>query len=458
MGVMNVAPTAMKEKIIQIFEGALSQKDRLGIDHLFLSALVQTKRSVNIFEGKLDAVDIADELSIGVWLSKNSSWGSATIETTDELALSKAMEQAKESTQFTDSDADYSLAPSVDAKKKYVPDPAIASLSMKDLETWGLSIEKEALSFGPEIQNVPYAGCAYSTWTRIIANSQDLRIVESSHRLHSFLSVMAKGKTDRVVNCHEGESFLKCSDFNPEDLVTDIAGEAIRRIDPQTVKSGTYAILLAPRVASQLLASFSSIFSGDMLYKKLTRLEGQEGQQIASDVLTISQASHQGLSPHEFDAEGMQCQNIDIIKDGVFKNFLHNRYTAKKAGTQSTGNACGGIGQSPIVAPANLYWDGETVAVDDLVQSIEVGLLINELHGASASPISGDFSYGALGYWIENGKICHPIADFTIAGNFFDLLNNIEGFGDDLKFYSPSLLGSYGGRSLLVSNIAVSGN
>jgi PmbA protein len=207
----------------------------------------------------------------------------------------------------------------------------------------------------------------------------------------------------------------------------------------------------------QILGTFAAIFSGDFLYKGLTRLAGKVGQKISSDVVSILDAGMAGLVPHQFDAEGVRCEAKTIVERGVLKLFLQNRYTAQKTGYESTGNAAGGLESLPGVSPANMAWSGKISTTSSLLSGLDRGLLLKELHGASASPISGDFSYGALGYWVENGKIQYPVADITVAGNIFDLLTKIEGLGDDLRYFSPHMLGSIGGRSLLVSSLVVSG-
>ena len=164
-----------------------------------------------------------------------------------------------------------------------------------------------------------------------------------------------------------------------------------------------------------------------------------------------------GLVPHSYDAEGSVVQSRSLIQNGILQGFCHNIYTASKCDVKTTGNASGGLESSPQVSAANLKFTGKTIPVLQMISTMKKGILITELHGSAASPISGEFSYGALGYWIENGaKVC-PIADFTIAGNFFDFLKNIEALGDDANYFFPHLFGSYGGASLLVNQLAVSG-
>lgn len=448
----------IKNKILSLFEEALQKRSIQGIDHLFLSALLRSKRGISLYEGKVDAVEIADEIKIGVWLGIQGHWGCSSLEQVTEPALNLAIQQARQASQFSDPDPDYSLASTKATPTPHQPDDSILKLTMEDLERISHQMENQAKNASPLIHNIPEVGMGYDSLTRIIANSQGIRIIEQNHLLKAGLSVMAAGNDGRNVNVHEMDYGTEKNHFKPEEIVSEVTQEVISRVSPRSVPSGKWPILFDPRSAAQLLATFWSIYSGDLLYRKLTRLEEKLGQQIASPLLSITQTGMDGLVPHVFDAEGSPVQTKNIIQEGRFETFLHNRYTAKRAKTETTGNAAGGLGDTPGVTPANLRIDGQLTATQDLVSSLSRGILVKELHGASSSPISGDFSYGTLGYWIENGKIQYPVADFTIAGNFFDLIKKIQGIGDDLRYFMPHALGSYGGRSLLVQELAVSGS
>lgn len=451
----------MKDKIIRLFESALQKQSGLGIDHLFLSALLRNKRGVSLYQGEIDSVEIADEIKLGVWLGISHRWGCSSLEQVSEEAMDRALTQTMQASRFSDPDPDHSLAsPSHHPSEKSLADSEISKISMKEFEKIGHAMEGQIRKSSPLITNIPEVSVGHDSFCRILFNSAGVKLIEKNSLLKAGLSVMAEGEDKRVVNVHEMDYWKTLTDFRPQDIVAEVTSEVLSRISPRIPASGSWPILFDPRTSAQLLATFWSIFSGDMLYRKLTRLEGKLGQEIASQSLSIREAGNdqRALVPHLFDAEGIPHQDKYIVQNGIFQTFLHNRYTAKKAGVQTTGNAAGGLGDIPGISPTNIRWEGQKISrVSDLISPIKKGILVKELHGASSSPISGDFSYGTLGYWIEDGKIQYPIADFTIAGNFFELLKKISGVGNDLRFFMPHLLGSYGGRSLLVESLDVSG-
>ncbi len=448
----------MKQKIVTLFQEILSQKSQLGVDHLFLSAVVRQKRGVNVFKSEVDAVEIADEIKIGVWAGTQNRWGTSVLESLEPEALKKAVSQAKLASSYNDADPDYSLAEVAAPFSPHVPDPEISKVSMGELEQAARAMETKALAFSPLIKNIPDVGAGYDVFLRVVANSNGLCVSEEAAMLKAGMSVMAQGSDGRMVNVHEMEYWPRSKDFRVDPLVEEILHEVTSRVNPKPVPTGSWPVIFDPRAAVHLLGTFTSIFSGDALYRHLTRLEGKLGETIASPIVTLRDTPTQGLVPHVFDAEGTPATEKNLIDAGIFKTFLHNRYTAKKAGTQTTGNAGGGVEDPPSISPMNLSWESsQPTPIAAMYQLPAKGLLIREMAGASASAISGDFSYGALGYWIENGEIQYPIADFTIAGNFFDLLKRIQAVGDDLRWFSPHLLGSMGGRSLLVEALSVSG-
>jgi len=447
----------MKQKILHLFNQEIKKKDQRGIDHLLLSALLRSRHGVSLFKGEIDSVELSDLIQIGVWVGKKGRWGVSSLEQVSDTRLNQAIEQAIEASGFSDEDEDCSLAQPSKPVNSYKPDASISKMTTPQLKDAGLQMESRAQAYSPLIQNIPHISCDYDVITRVLVNSEGVNLCEENSFLSASLSVSASGPDKRVVNYTGSRHFLDHSQFNVDSLVDEVAGEAVARVEPRNARTGKSAILLDPQSAAHLLSMFWSVFSGDHLYRKLTRLDGKLDAKIASECVTLKDNGEGGLIPHAFDAEGSPCHQKLMIDQGVFRSFLHNRYTAKKANTQTTGNAEGGLGSVPGVSPGNISWEKTKSNGADLLTQLNKGILIKELHGASASPISGDFSLGALGYWVEGGKIQYPIADFTIAGNFFDLLLGIEGVGDDLRFFSPHLLGSYGGRSLLVNSLAVSG-
>ncbi|MCB1213939.1 MAG: TldD/PmbA family protein [Deltaproteobacteria bacterium] len=444
------------DSLFNLLEQGLAEAKKIGVSNILLSAMAKEQRGVEVFERELKSVQVSDEVKLSVWLSMGEAWGASTCEGLNLTSLKQAIEQAKLACEFSDPDPNYSLAPSIQLEEHHFIDESIFKTSMQDLEKEALKMEALALAFDPKIKNVSELSWGHTKKTRYLLNSQGLKHAETSGLRHIGLSVLAEGKDGRVVNAYEGESIRHLKDFDSQAWVGQVAAEAVRRIEPKTIKSGDYEIILEAAPAAQLLRSFVPAFGGDFLYKGLSKLEKKLEQKIASEIVTLSQSPIQGLVPVVLDGEGMPAQDLDLIKEGMFKNFYHNLYTAKKAGVKTTGNAAFASGQAPALSPLNLAWQGKTMPEEELLKKVNQALYIKELHGAMASPISGDFSYGALGYWVEDGQIQYPIADFTVAGNFFEMLLNIKGMGQKLRYQSTHVTGSYGGRDLWVKGLKVS--
>ncbi len=210
-----------------------------------------------------------------------------------------------------------------------------------------------------------------------------------------------------------------------------------------------------------MLESFTGIFSAENVQKDLSLLKGKLNEKIGSDKFTVIDDPFMegGLSSKSFDGEGVACKFKKVIDKGVLKTYLHNLKTAKKDGVETTGNASKSSYKSPIdISPSNFYIDKGDKSFDEIISSIEKGILITELQGlhSGLNTISGDFSLAALGFEIESGKIKRPVEQITVAGNYFDMIKDIEDVGTDLKFGLPG--DAYiGSPSLKIKKLSVSG-
>jgi PmbA protein len=442
----------MIEKIEEIFDKQIQNISTYNIDGLYLSAIYKSKRGVNIYQSEIDAVEIADSVQMGVMVEKDHRFSCALTENLTDEGVEFAINQAILTNEFVDVQNKMSLAQS--DKESYSSSSSKKQISIDELKDLAIKSEKKAYDFSSYINNVPYTYFGLEDVHRLVQNSQGTKTLETNHLFQGAISLASFGKTNRPVNYHHSKSIID-NQFDLDHFVKNACEETILRMDPEKTTSGNYTLIFDPRVCAQLLMAFIPAFYGDALDKKITRLENQLDQKISSSILNLIDDPTCGLIPHRYDGEGNQTQGVHLIENGVFKSFLHNTLTANKTNQTNTGNATYSLGMLPGVQYSNLRIDGEIS--ENLISNLDHGILIKELHGASHSPISGDFSYGGVGYLIEEGKIKKPINDFTVAGNFFDLLNKVEKIGDDLEYYFPKTLGSVGGRSLQVSDITISG-
>ena len=218
------------------------------------------------------------------------------------------------------------------------------------------------------------------------------------------------------------------------------------RLNPRSVKTGQYPVLFAPELARGLIGSFLGAVSGGNLYRQASFLQDSIGRRIFPEWLDLYENPHlpRGFRSAYFDAEGVATTASDIVSHGVIQRYLLGSYSARKLGLQSTGNA-GGVHNLKVSANAG--------DLKSLINAMGTGLLVTELMGQGVNTLTGDYSRGAAGFWIENGEIQYAVDELTIAGNLAQMLPAIEVIGDDVDTRSHVQVGS-----LLIGRMTVAGN
>lgn len=227
----------------------------------------------------------------------------------------------------------------------------------------------------------------------------------------------------------------------PEDLqsaeeIGRIAGRrTVRRLDSRKIKTCQVPVLFEATLASGLISSLVSAISGGNLYRKSSFLLDSLGKQIASPLLTIDEAPHlkKGLASSPFDNEGVATRARQIVQNGVLQGYVLSSYSARKLGLQTTGNAGGNH---------NLLVQSGTQDFSGLLRQMDTGLVVTELLGHGMNMVTGDYSRGAAGFWVEKGIIVHAVEEITIAGNMVEMLKMIVGIGNDVLVQGSKQVGS----------------
>jgi PmbA protein len=245
--------------------------------------------------------------------------------------------------------------------------------------------------------------------------------------------------------------------FNAQEIAGKAVEEACSMFGASSISSRSYRVVLRNDVAATFLGVFSSSFSAENVQKGMSLLKGKLGEQVADASVTIIDDPFLVERPNScaFDAEGVATFRKNIVENGRLATYLYNQKTAKKDGVISTGNAAKTSYKSAIgTAPINLYIKPGSQSWEQLLQEMDQGLVIIDVQGthSGANPVSGDFSLSAYGYWVEGGRIVRPVNQITIAGNFFEMLKDVEVIGSDLDWG-----GIFGSPSLLVKKLAVAG-
>lgn len=232
------------------------------------------------------------------------------------------------------------------------------------------------------------------------------------------------------------------------------AARAVRRLNARKIQTQKAAVIFEPRTAQSLLGDVFDAVDGDAIYRKASFLSGKLGMKVAADTVTIvDDGTIPGLfGSSPFDDEGVPSRRTVVIERGVLTNYLLNSYTARKLGMKTTGNASRGITGNASVGHGNFYLEKGSKSVDDILRSVPRALYVTELIGSGTNIVTGDYSCGAVGLWIENGEIAYPVSEITIAANLEQMLMDIEWIGDDLEFR-----GSVASPTVLIREMTISG-
>lgn len=414
--------------------------------------------SIGVYKGEVEKYNLNNSYGLSFRGKINDKIGYSYTEILDEEAIEMLIRSAKESALSVESE-DVQFIYEGDKEYKDVSTyyPALENIEADKLINIALGMEKEAKELSDKVTS--FGGCAvsYSSGDYGIINTKGLNLKNKSNILTAYVvPILTIG--DKM---YDGCGYVVAKSLDEVD-VNKIAKqgieEALSKVDGKSVKSGNYPIIIKNEAMVSLLSTFSGVFSADAAQKGLSLLKDKEGQIIASSKVSLIDNPHlkDGLATVGFDDEGVATKQTYLIKDGKLETLLHNLKTANKAGVSSTGNGFKGSYASPIsISPTNLYIEPGCIDFDKIVSSIDKGLIICDFAGlhSGANSITGDFSLAAKGFYIDGGKKTFPVEQITIAGNFFDMLKNIEEVANDLLFPMSSI----GSPSIKVSSLSVAG-
>lgn len=290
-----------------------------------------------------------------------------------------------------------------------------------------------------------------------IANSKGLSLEEKSNYIMAYIEVMAEknGETKE-----KGEIWIGSNprEFKPKIIADKAVKKVISSLGGNSVESGKKNIIIQNEVFADILECFAGNFYGENVQKGFSLLKNKIGEHIASSNITIidNPLLENGFATTAFDSEGVATFRKNVVENGVLKTYLYNLKSAAKDNTVSTGNGFkSGFKGAVSTSTTNFYIENGTVDFDKMAEEMYNGLYITDVAGlhSGASAISGDFSFAAEGFKVENGKITTAVNQITIAGNFYNILNNIAIVGNDLKFNSSAI----GSPSLMIKDISVGG-
>src|SRR5271157_350463 len=318
----------------------------------------------------------------------------------------------------------------------------VYSLSGPERIEWARRAEAAALAADPRITNSDGGSFDAATGRKVLANSRGfLGGYRTSYAGVSAapLAMDANGQMQRD-GWWSGARRMADLD-SPEAVGSEAARRALRRLGARKVPTQRVPIVFTPEVARSLIGSVFEAASGDAIWRSASFLAGQLGEQIAAPSLTIVDDSTMllptgagGFGTSPFDGEGLPSMRTVVVEKGVLRNYLLNTYTARKLGMKSTHNASRGLAGTPGIGCGNLYLEPGTLTPEQIIAEVRAGLYVTGLMGFGVNVVTGDYSRGATGLWIENGQLTHAVEEVTIAGNLTEMLWNVTAIGNDLEF------------------------
>lgn len=333
-------------------------------------------------------------------------------------------------------------------------DAEVASLAPDWKIKAALAMEKVARSYDPRIKTIESVEAGETVGEVFLASSAGVTGASQGTSVYLYTAAVAEAD-GQLQNSwwYDARRFLKDLE-SPEQVATEAARRAVRMLGAKKVKSQHVPVVFDPMMAASFIGGIAGAVNGDSVFKKASFLADKLGATIAPPSVTIVDDGlmPKGLATSPFDGEGVPTRRSALIEKGVLETFLYDAFTARKAKTRSTGNASRGYRSLPSIGTHNLFLEPGTITPEALIKDVPHGLYVTAMLGHGANLVTGEYSRGANGLWIENGELTRPVQEVTVAGNMLDMLKRIDAIANDLTFR-----GSVGAPTIRFAELTVSG-
>ena len=433
------------DSLKQISQDVLKLAKNAGASSAECDVSFGTGQSVSVRRGETENIEYNRDKGVSVTVYFGQQKGNASSSDLSAQALKDTVQAACDIAKYTAKDEFCGLA-----------DTRLMAKNVADLDLyhpWNVSVE-EALEIAKRCENAALAvdrkritnseGASVSSNQGVFAYANSHGFVGGypSSRHSISCSVIAEDN-DAMQRDYWYSSARDSLDLETAEYIGKVAGErTVRRLGVRAMKTGQYPVLFEANLASGIISSLISAISGGNLYRKSSFLLDSLGKPIAASLLNIEELPHikKGIASSAFDDEGVATRSRKLVENGVLNGYVLGSYSARKLGLQSTGNAGGSH---------NLIVESTHKAAD-LLKTMGTGLLVTEVLGHGMNMVTGDYSRGAAGFWVENGVIVHAVEEITIASNMQEMLKQIIAIGDDAIKHSSKQVGS-----LLIENMTV---
>ena len=421
--------------------------------------------SVNVRMGQVETLKESGSRGLGVrvFLGKRSA-STSTSDLTAE-GIRQLVDGAMALVNVTEEDAFSGLPETAEfgtlSSDLHLYHEDVYSLPGPERIEWARRAEAAALEADARITNSDGGSFDAATGRKALANSRGFVGGYRSSYAGVSAAPLAQDANGAMQRDGWWSSARRLADLDsPEAIGKEAARRALRRLGARRVPTQRVPIVFAPEVARSLVGSIFEAASGDAIWRGASFLAGKLGEQIAAPSLTIIDDNTMllptgmgGFGTSPFDGEGLPSRRTVVVEAGVLRNYLLNTYTARKLGMKSTHNASRGLAGAPGIGCGNLYLEPGTRTAEQIIADVPAGLYVTGLIGFGVNVVTGDYSRGATGLWIENGVLTHAVEEVTIAGNLAEMLRNVTAIGNDLEFR-----GSVASPTLRIDGMTIAGS
>ena len=394
---------------------------------------------VTVRLGEIEKISQAQEKRLGLRLFFGASSATASTSDISKGSIERLVDETCAMARSTAQDKYSGLPAPEECARTFLDldllDDSGRALSVEERSRLALETEKTALDYDRRITNSEGAEFSNQAGRVIYANSHGFsgEYQGSTYGLSVVPVAALDGMMQRDYWYSSQRKFSRLE--SPESVGRKAAARVLRRLGARKIKTREVPVVFEPEIAATLLRHLSGALSGYSLYKGASFLIGKLGDKIASELITVVDDGTipAALGSKPFDGEGLPTGRKTVVEKGVLQSYLLDTYSGRKLGYPSTGNAARSVGEPPGVAPTNFYLSPGSFSPEKIIASVEEGFYVTELIGFGVNLVTGDYSRGAAGIWIEKGELTYPVEEVTIAGNLKEILLNIEMVGNDLE-------------------------
>lgn len=434
----------------QIASDVLKAAKTKGASHAEMACSISQGFTVNVRLGEIETIEYNRDKGVDITVYFGNQSGSASTTDVKKQSIENAVSAACSIAKATGSDPCHGLADK-DLMAKNYPDLDLYypwSIDVNQAAEIATNCEKHGREFDPRITNSEGASVSQHEGFHLYANTHDFMGGYFSTRHSMSCVLLAEGKDKNKERDYEYTSARDPLELiKPEIIGEKAAQKTIARLDAQKLSTRQTPVVFAAHIASGLLGHFVGAIRGSSLYRESSFLLHSLGKQVFPNFIDISENPHipKALGSAPFDGEGVMTRQQAFIEKGVLKNYILDSYSARKLKMKPTGNA-GGVHNLLI----NPTLTGNKL--EDILKLMDTGLLVTEVMGQGVNIVTGDYSRGASGFWVEKGQIQYPVHEITIAGNLRDMYLHLIAVGGDVDKRNNIWSGS-----LLIENMTVAG-